>query len=96
MGEVPPPQTLCIQPELKCSRKCVEEADSNNTCPQVQRVHTDFEQFFLCKTDFFVQFAQNWKYYTKRNFLGKLSKINILSNELTTEDLFNYYIQKKY
>ena len=26
----PPP--LCILPKIKCSRKCVEEADSNNTC----------------------------------------------------------------
>ena len=33
-------------------------------------------------------------YYAKRNFLRKLWKINILSKEITTEDLFNYYIQK--
>ena len=32
--------------------------------------------------------AQNRKYYAKRNFLSKLSKIAILSKELTTKDLF--------
>ena len=32
--------------------------------------------------NFFVQFAQNCKFYTKCNFLGKLSKIDILSLEL--------------
>ena len=31
---------------------------------------------------FFVQFAQNRKFYAKCNFLGKLSKIDILSLEL--------------
>ena len=30
MGDVPPP--LCVLPKIKCSRKCVEEADSSNTC----------------------------------------------------------------
>ena len=44
---------------------------------------------------FFAQFAQNRKYNAKRNLLSKLSNIDILSKELTTEDLFNYYIQKK-
>ena len=42
----------------------------------------------------FAQVAQNRKYYVKRNFISKLSKIDILSKELTTEDLFNYYIKK--
>ena len=30
----------------------------------------------------FAQFAQNRKYYAKRNFLSKLTKIDILSKEL--------------
>ena len=41
---------------------------------------------FCAKAFFFAKFAQNRKYYTKRNFLSKLSKIVILSKELTTED----------
>ena len=32
--------------------------------------------------NFFAQFAQNREFYAKCNFLGKLSKINILSLEL--------------
>ena len=36
----------------------------------------------------FAQFPQKRKYYAKRNFLTKLSKIDILSQELTTEDLW--------
>ena len=43
-----------------------------------------FAQF--AQKRFFAKFAQNRKYYTKRNFLSKLSKIVILSKELTTED----------
>ena len=32
MGDGPPSQPLCILPEIKCSRKCVEKADSSNIC----------------------------------------------------------------
>ena len=36
----------------------------------------------LAWSNFFAQFAQNRKFYAKCNFLGKLSKIDILSIEL--------------
>ena len=42
-------------------------------------------KFFFCellRNFSFAQFAQNRKFYTKCNFLGKLSKIDILSLEL--------------
>ena len=46
--------------------------------------------------NFLVQFAQNRKFYAKCNFLGKLSKIDILSLELNnwrilTNEYDNYY-----
>ena len=46
-----------------------------------------FAQFLRMKRKefcaiFFAQFAQNRKYYAKRNFLSKLTKIKILSTEL--------------
>ena len=50
-------------------------------------------QWFLRGFAQCAQFAENQKYYAKRNFLSKLSKIDILSKELKTEDLFNYYIK---
>ena len=34
--EMPPPQPLCILPEIKCSRKCAEKADLSNICASVQ------------------------------------------------------------
>ena len=45
--------------------------------------------------NFFAQFAQNRKFYAKCNFLGKLSKIDIISLELNNWR-FIPYIKKKY
>ena len=39
-------------------------------------------QFFAQNRNYLAQFAQNRKFYSKCNFLGKLSKIDILSLEL--------------
>ena len=43
---------------------------------------------------FFAQFAQNRKFYAKCNFLGKLSKIDILSLELNNWRFIAYHKEK--
>ena len=54
-----------------------------------------FALFLRMKQNFsFAQFAQNRKFYAKCNFLGKLSKIDILSLELNNWRFIQYI--KKY
>ena len=60
-------------------------------------------EFFLCEflrmkrkefcAIFFAQFAQNRKYYANRNFLSKLSKIEILSRQEYSDRDRNITIQ---
>ena len=62
----------------------------NEFCPVLRYFFAQFAQnrkYFLrklrMKRNFsFAQFAQNRKFYAKCNFLGKLSKIDILNLEL--------------
>ena len=56
----------------------------NEFCAKLEKKICEFlrmkrKEFYVI---FFAQFAQNRKYYAKRNFLSKLTKIEILSTEL--------------
>ena len=48
----------------------------------LRKICAIFAQILFLQTCSFAQFAQNCKFYAKCNFLGKLSKIDILSLEL--------------
>ena len=52
--------------------------------------------FFEQNHNFLAQFAQNRKFYAKCNFLGKLSKIDILSLELNNWRILTYEYDNYY